>query len=93
MPIVIRLDVMLARRKRREISLPAPEEGSRSLIGRSPAMQEVYRVIARVVSNQTQASNCLASEATGISSNRSSTAIWSRRWPSLGSASSESDRR
>ena len=41
----------LARRKRREISLPAPEEGSRSLIGRSPAMQEVYRVIARVVSN------------------------------------------
>jgi len=42
----------LARGRRRPADLPAPEDGSSSLIGRSPAMQEVYRVIARVVSNE-----------------------------------------
>lgn len=42
----------LARRRRAPTAAPEPGDGaSHSLIGRSPAMQEVYRVIARVVSN------------------------------------------
>jgi len=41
----------LARGRRQSADLPVPEDGSSALIGRSPAMQEVYRVIARVVSN------------------------------------------
>jgi len=42
----------LARGRRRPADAPAVDEGATSLIGRSPAMQEVYRVIARVVSNE-----------------------------------------
>ena len=46
------VDSALARRRRTPAELPEAEEGaSTSLIGRSAAMQEVYRVIARVVSN------------------------------------------
>ncbi len=42
----------MAKRRRRPVDMPDAEEGAGpSLIGRSPAMQEVYRVIARVVSN------------------------------------------
>jgi two-component system, NtrC family, nitrogen regulation response regulator GlnG len=42
----------IARRQRQPAELPEAEVGGGpSLIGRSPAMQEVYRVIARVVSN------------------------------------------
>jgi two-component system, NtrC family, nitrogen regulation response regulator GlnG len=42
----------MAKRRRRPADLPdADMSGGPSLIGRSPAMQEVYRVIARVVSN------------------------------------------
>jgi len=42
----------IARGRRQPADLPATEPGGGpSLIGRSPAMQEVYRVIARVVSN------------------------------------------
>ncbi|AJP71640.1 nitrogen regulation protein NR(I) [Sphingomonas hengshuiensis] len=42
----------MARRTRRPAELPDAEVGGGpSLIGRSPAMQEVYRVIARVVAN------------------------------------------
>ncbi|MES2443779.1 MAG: nitrogen regulation protein NR(I) [Pseudomonadota bacterium] len=41
----------IARGRRRPADLPDAEEGGPSLIGRSPPMQEVYRVIARVVSN------------------------------------------
>jgi two-component system, NtrC family, nitrogen regulation response regulator GlnG len=42
----------MARRRTAPADLPVPEAaGGSSLIGRSPAMQEVYRVIARVVSN------------------------------------------
>ncbi|MFZ5746187.1 MAG: nitrogen regulation protein NR(I) [Pseudomonadota bacterium] len=41
----------LARGRRQPAELPEADEGALSLIGRSPAMQEVYRVIARVVSN------------------------------------------
>ena len=41
----------IAKGRRRPADLPDAEEGGPSLIGRSPAMQEVYRVIARVVSN------------------------------------------
>ncbi|MCW3837977.1 nitrogen regulation protein NR(I) [Sphingomonas canadensis] len=42
----------VAKRRRQPADLPDVEEGAGpSLIGRSPAMQEVYRVIARVVSN------------------------------------------
>lgn len=41
----------MAHGRRQPADLPAPEDGSTSLIGRSPAMQEVYRVIARVVAN------------------------------------------
>ncbi|WP_188054938.1 nitrogen regulation protein NR(I) [Sphingosinithalassobacter sp. CS137] len=41
-----------ARRKREPAVLPTADEGaSTTLIGRSPAMQQVYRVIARVVAN------------------------------------------
>jgi two-component system nitrogen regulation response regulator GlnG len=42
----------MAKRRRRPSDLPDVDmSGGPSLIGRSPAMQEVYRVIARVVSN------------------------------------------
>ncbi|MEH3037034.1 MAG: nitrogen regulation protein NR(I) [Sphingomonas adhaesiva] len=41
----------LARRAGSEAADEASEDASLPLIGRSPAMQEVYRVIARVVSN------------------------------------------
>ncbi|HVJ04004.1 MAG TPA: nitrogen regulation protein NR(I) [Sphingomonas sp.] len=42
----------IARGRRQPADLPVAEAaGGSSLIGRSPAMQEVYRVIARVVSN------------------------------------------
>ncbi|MGK6355213.1 nitrogen regulation protein NR(I) [Sphingomonas sp. DT-207] len=42
----------MARGRREPADLPIAEaSGGSSLIGRSPAMQEVYRVIARVVSN------------------------------------------
>ncbi|WP_213981804.1 nitrogen regulation protein NR(I) [Sphingomonas sp. dw_22] len=42
----------MARGRRQPADLPDAETGAgTSLIGRSPAMQEVYRVIARVVSN------------------------------------------
>lgn len=42
----------MARGRRRPADQPdADQDGGPSLIGRSPAMQEVYRVIARVVSN------------------------------------------
>jgi two-component system nitrogen regulation response regulator GlnG len=41
----------IAKGRRRPADMPDAEEGGPSLIGRSPAMQEVYRVIARVVSN------------------------------------------
>ena len=41
----------IAKGRRRPADMPDIEEGGPSLIGRSPAMQEVYRVIARVVSN------------------------------------------
>jgi two-component system nitrogen regulation response regulator GlnG len=42
----------LAKRRRRPLDVSdADMSGGPSLIGRSPAMQEVYRVIARVVSN------------------------------------------
>jgi len=42
----------MAKSRRRPADLmPDAQEGGPSLIGRSPAMQEVYRVIARVVSN------------------------------------------
>ena len=42
----------LARGRRLVDDLPASEEQAVALIGRSPAMQDVYRVIARVVSNE-----------------------------------------
>jgi two-component system, NtrC family, nitrogen regulation response regulator GlnG len=41
----------IAKGRRRPLDMPDAEQGGPSLIGRSPAMQEVYRVIARVVSN------------------------------------------
>jgi two-component system nitrogen regulation response regulator GlnG len=41
----------LQRRRRRDEGITAPSEETLPLIGRSPAMQEVYRVVARVVSN------------------------------------------
>jgi two-component system nitrogen regulation response regulator GlnG len=41
----------LARGGRRHEDAPDAEDASVALIGRSPAMQDVYRVIARVVSN------------------------------------------
>ena len=41
----------LARRRRAPSDVMAPSEEAVPMIGRSPAMQEVYRVIARVVSN------------------------------------------
>lgn len=41
----------IAKGRRRPAEIAEIETGGTSLIGRSPAMQEVYRVIARVVSN------------------------------------------
>lgn len=41
----------LQRRRRSDEGAVAPSEETLPLIGRSPAMQEVYRVVARVVSN------------------------------------------
>jgi two-component system nitrogen regulation response regulator GlnG len=41
----------LARGRAQAGEAPAPEDRALPLIGRSPAMQDVYRVIARVVSN------------------------------------------
>ena len=41
----------LARSAARPVDLGPAEEGGGLLIGRSPAMQEVYRIIARVVAN------------------------------------------
>lgn len=46
------VDGAIARGRRRAPAAPEPETGGgHALIGRSPAMQQVYRVIARVVSN------------------------------------------
>jgi two-component system, NtrC family, nitrogen regulation response regulator GlnG len=41
----------LKRRINKDVTIPASPDGDMPLIGRSPAMQEVYRTIARVVPN------------------------------------------